>query len=441
MVLQVVSMIIPILKPVRFIENAVHSALAGILSKPQMANFIWLLSAVILGQCFNLSHIEKLLLGRKSDNAFSWFLSHAKISHETIWQALLTFAVHAFQAAGCAGYFILDDTIEKHSKFCRFIQGVCTLYDHVTGSYVKGKCYVFLYFAVSDRIRFPIGWKIYIPDSKTKYTLALELINEALSRGFRCSYVLVDSWFAVAPFLDALHRKGLRYTCELKSNNKIWVTADKKSFKFGLGQFFKYCSFATRKMVFGLWSQGNNKKVRAKYRTSSVTCQLCALDHQTVLVESWMEGAKYPKYLITNDLRLEAQAILEIYSWRWLIEEFFGDEKKLLDFEGARVRTYQAGAITLLILSCADLLLSLEIFRHSQKDSQSRALTASSMIAKIQEDNVQTLLEALKSEEEGETIAIKWLGMIKQKSTRYRRQRRELCNLSEEEPFENYMTG
>jgi hypothetical protein len=434
-------MIFPALKPVRFVQNAVQSALSGIFSKPQMTNFILLLSGIIIGQRLNLSYIEKLLLGRKSDNAFSWFLSHAKLNPDAIWQAILMFAVQAFHVGPCAGYFILDDTIEKHSKFCRFIQGVCTLYDHATGAYVKGKCYVFLYFAISDKIRFPIGWKIYVPNGKTKYTLALELIDEALSKGFRCSYVLVDSWFAIAPFLDSLHRKGLRYTCELKSNNKIWARCDNRSFKLGLRKFFNYCTFATKKMVFGLKTPGNDKEVKAKYRTSSVVCQLCALNHPTVLVESWMEGAKTPKYLITNDLRLEAQAILEIYSWRWLIEEFFGDEKKLLDFEGARVRNYQAGAITLLTLSCADLLLSLEIFRHSQADSQSRTLTFSSMIAKVQEENIQTLLEALGSEEEGEEIAIKWLGVLSKEGTRYRRERRILCPFFEEDVFENCMTG
>src|ERR1700719_809880 len=434
-------MIFPALKPVRFVQNAVQSALSGIFSKPQMTNFILLLSGIIIGQRLNLSYIEKLLLGRKSDNAFSWFLSHAKLNPDAIWQAILIFAVQAFHVCPCAGYFILDDTIEKHSKFCRFIQGVCTLYDHATGAYVKGKCYVFLYFAISDKIRFPIGWKIYVPNSKTKYVLALELIDEALLKGFRCSYVLVDSWFAIAPFLDSLHRKGLRYACELKSNNKIWARCDKKSFKLGLRKFFSYCTFATKKMVFGLKTPGNDKEVKAKYRTSSTVCQLCALNHPTVLVESWMEGAKNPKYLITNDLRLEAQAILEIYSWRWLIEEFFGDEKKLLDFEGARMRNYQAGAITLLTLSCADLLLSLEIFRHSQVDSQSRTLTFSSMIAKVQAENIQTLLEALSSEEKGEEIAIKWLGILRKESTRYRRARRVLYKLLEEDDFENRMTG
>lgn len=435
-------MIFPILKPVRLVEVAIRSSLSKLLSKPQLNNFIWLVSAIILGQKLILSHIQDLLLRRKSDNAFSWFLSHSKIDLESVWQAILLHAINAFGAAGCSGRFIIDDTIAKNSKFCRFIEGTCTLFDHATGSYVKGKCFVFLYFAVNDKIRFPIGWKIYVPNQKTKYTLALELIDEALARGLRCSYVLVDSWFAIAPFLDALTQRKLLYICELKSCNKIWAKADGgKSFKLGLKQFFGYCSFATKKNVFGLKTPGNDKEVKAKYKTSSATCQLCALDHRTVLVESWMDGAKDPKYLITNDLRLDAQAILEGYSWRWLIEEFFGDEKKLLDFEGARVRNYQAGAMMVLTLSCADLLLSLEIFQLSQANSQSRALTVSSMIAKVQEENIQILLAALEAGENDGYIAKKWLEVLSRKTTRYRRQRRELWNLSEEELPEVCMTG
>ena len=34
-------------------------------------------------------------------------------------------------------------------------------------------------FAINDKIRFPIGWKVYVPDQKPKYILALELIDEA----------------------------------------------------------------------------------------------------------------------------------------------------------------------------------------------------------------------------------------------------------------------
>jgi hypothetical protein len=62
------------------------------------------------------------------------------------------------------------------------------------------------------------------------------------------------------------------------------------------------------------------------------------------------------------------------------------------------------------------------------------------MIAKIQEENVQILLTAL-GETEGDLVATKWLGVLSKKSDRYRRQRRELCKLSEEEAEEAFMTG
>lgn len=425
-------MIIPQVKPLKFVQDSISAALSSVVSKPQLENFILLISSLLLGQKFNLSFIQRLLLNRKSDNAFSWFLSHSKLDLQKIWMALLAYAIQEFNLKDCLGRFIIDDTLQKHCKFCQFIEGVSSLFDHTTGTYVKGKCFVFLYFAFNEKIRFPIGWKVYVPNGKTKYILALELINEALSNGFNCSIVLVDSWYAIAPFLDALDEKKLLYVAELKSNNKIWLSCEGRAFKFGLKQFFTYCDFATKKTVLGLKTEGKSDPVRVKYTTLSANCQLCALDHRTVVVQSEMEGAKEKKYLVTNGVRLEAQAILEKYSWRWLIEEFFGDEKKLLDFEGARVRNYQAGAITVLTLSCADLLLSLEIFRISQKDSQSRSLTVSSMIKKIQEDNVQELLNILADKDKGEKFVIKWLEVLKREGSKFRRQRKVLQELYQE---------
>ncbi len=63
------------------------------------------------------------------------------------------------------------------------------------------------------------------------------------------------------------------------------------------------------------------------------------------------------------------------------------------------------------------------------------------MISKTQEENIQTLLEALKSEEIGDQIATKWLAVLKKGSTRRRRQRKELCELTEENTLEACMTG
>ena len=62
------------------------------------------------------------------------------------------------------------------------------------------------------------------------------------------------------------------------------------------------------------------------------------------------------------------------------------------------------------------------------------------MIAKTQEENVQILLTALKSAD-GDITATKWLGVLTKKGSRCRRQRRELCKISEDDAEETCMTG
>ena len=65
----------------------------------------------------------------------------------------------------------------------------------------------------------------------------------------------------------------------------------------------------------------------------------------------------------------------------------------------------------------------------------------SSMISRVQEENVQTLLTILADEGEGEYIAMKWLNVLKKKAERFRRQRREHIELQEENATEVCMFG
>ena len=67
--------------------------------------------------------------------------------------------------------------------------------------------------------------------------------------------------------------------------------------------------------------------------------------------------------------------------------------------------------------------------------------SVSSVIAKVQEENVQTLLMALEEADEGDRIAMRWLGVLSKRSGRYRRWRRELCKLSEEDAAEICLSG
>ena len=214
--LKVSVVIIPVLKPVPFIENALrcpsktslkatveqlHMAFVGthswttVQSKPyrEPPSRLQKRQCIFLVSC-RIQKLTQIISGKRSCLMLS----------------------NALKQPAVLGVLSSMTPLKSTPNFVALSRERALLYDHSTGSYVQGKCFVFLYFAINDKIRFPIGWKIYVPNQKTKYTLALELIDEALSQGFQCSYVLVDSWFAIAPFLDALIEEGSSYVCELK---------------------------------------------------------------------------------------------------------------------------------------------------------------------------------------------------------------------------------
>lgn len=67
-----------------------------------------------------------------------------------------------------SGRFIVDDTLEHHTKLCRFIHGVCKHWDHVFITNLSATCLVFLYYSQEGFIKFPIGWKIYFKGSEKR---------------------------------------------------------------------------------------------------------------------------------------------------------------------------------------------------------------------------------------------------------------------------------
>lgn len=425
-------MFIPVLRPLSFVESALKAGCENYLSKPQLRNLIWMVSCVIIGQRFCLSYISTLILAERSTNALSWFLTGSKICPVTLWRAVVYHCVKTFEIVGKPGRFIIDDTLEKHSKGAKVIHAVYWLWDHCIGAHVKARCVVVLYFAVSDSIKFPIGWRIYLKGGSKKYNLAKDLIKEALTMGFKVDYVLFDSWYAVSPLLNWLNHQNIKYICEIKQNNKIYVgLPDGRLLKLGIKEFFKCASFKCKKVTLG-FGNGKQGPERMVYSTFCVTVKLCALNHKTAILYSTKVDIDTNKILITNDLRLEAKGILEIYSYRWLIEEFFGTLKGALGYEGARVRSPKAGALALLILFCADLLLSLKAYQQSLKHSESRLPTVSSVIAKAQKENLTNLLDAISTPEKGEDISKKWIELVAQRTTHLRRQRRNLAEIATE---------
>jgi hypothetical protein len=77
----------------------------------------------------------------KSLSTLSEFLSDAKISTYEMQQLYLLRTIHLYKIKG--GYFLIDDTMLHHSKFCKWIHGVSILFDHALGTNLSAHCVVF----------------------------------------------------------------------------------------------------------------------------------------------------------------------------------------------------------------------------------------------------------------------------------------------------------
>jgi SRSO17 transposase len=62
---------------------------------------------------------------------------------------------------------------------------------------------------------------------KTKYTLAVEMMEDAINNGFPAWTALADSWFGIEPFVKELNRLKLSYILEITTKNKVKVNPDK----------------------------------------------------------------------------------------------------------------------------------------------------------------------------------------------------------------------
>ena len=143
----------PILTNVSWVVEGVNG-LDIRLTKPQKANLIRFLSALVLLNTMALSSVASWGLGIISVNALSHFMSHSGLSGELLMASAVRFAVQVMSLKGVAVKLAIDDTMEHHSKFCKCVANVYNLFDHALGTYCQAKCIVFAYLACQEFVFF-----------------------------------------------------------------------------------------------------------------------------------------------------------------------------------------------------------------------------------------------------------------------------------------------
>jgi len=432
------------------------SFLLPALTNSQFNNLTLIASALVLGANFNLTEINRMFLKEKSVSALSHFLSDAKFS--TIEMQAL-YASHAFfrhQIKKRKGYFIIDDTMTHHSKFCKWLHGVFVLFDHAIGTNLKARCIAVLYYSDGDSVKFPLTFRIYYQKTskmpwarrkkfthKTKNELAIEMLEWALEKGYPPCTVLADSWFGVEPFIKGLKRLKLSYIIEIKnslkireacSEPKLTPTGKLSKNQYDLKSLSDFFNLITDMITAGFAADEKlGKKTKILYHTKTTNVRLNAIPGKHRIVQSIDPSKDTIKYLLTNELTWESSKIITVYSYRWVIEEFFRNAKQLLDMEGVTIRSEQGLTTALCLVFYLDFILHLENCESTADNSQKEPKTIPSIVRRLQHENQVKFIN--KVQENGDFVK-KWIDVISANVDKKRKQSKPLTNLSFQEAEE-----
>ncbi len=418
----------PVIKPLSFVSQAVSSIYCK-LNKTQQATLTILLTSLFLLGSLTLTTIATGWLMTFTVNRLSHFLKYSPLSATGVLLAAIRWglAYMGMQNATCK--LVIDDTMEHHSKGCRTIANVYWLFDHVIGGCINARCIVFAYIVINECVRFPIGWRIYKRKGKNKWQLAIELVDEAINLGLSIDVVMFDSWFCVSGMINALVKRKLLFIADLKSNHTAEFIVQDTSRKIRLNviDVFKYAAHLGTPANLGLVNRDGGVSTQVLYETMAMTLFIPAFNRKLRCIRSIDKRTSGEKILITNALCWEAAKIISTYSQRWLIEEFFKNVKGFFGFEKACIRSEQAGALTLMLVSFADLLLSIQLWKNIHESSQNKLLTVSAIIAKAESENISNLLDVFdKDPEKFREIISTWLGMVEKRLCKERKARKNL---------------
>jgi putative transposase len=196
------------------------------------------------------------------------------------------------------GILILDD-----SFMLRYSSGkldLKKLKDTARSRWAYGYQVVLLIWT-NGKIRLPIGFRVFTCKYKetSKIELALELLKEAKTLGFKPEYILFDSWYASQSILAWLYQETWAFVTRLKRNRVLGssqLKTDKRPYFHKVGK-------------------------------------LRGLDFEVIIIRHGK------KYFCSSNTTLDRATIRAIYKRRQGIEEVFRCLKQELGWQGSRYRT------------------------------------------------------------------------------------------------------
>lgn len=297
----------------------------------------------------------------QSGNSFKKDTYYRLLSNSSYnWRKLLALSslkiiklLHKVQTASAIKVFIVDDTVEgKTGKYVegsrdglwsnkekRTIRGI----NVVSLSYSDGYSSFMLDFAIAmgnyARVKFEeftqeldirtTAYKRRLEIIDTKSKIALDMVKRAVKSGIYADYLLVDSWYSKPVFIKEMNDLGLKVISRIANNNKIWNFSDKEKTLSAI--------YEKHKKHKSIKSGQYGKKIQFKYFSVTV-------EHKNAgkLKIVFIKTADNLIPIVSTDLEINDEEIIEIYKRRWDIEQGYKELREYFGFGKEENRIYEA---------------------------------------------------------------------------------------------------
>ena len=246
------------------------------------------------------------------------FLRDEKLTPRLLWEQVSPLLTQSSDA-----YLIFDDTVldKRHS---RAIEMVRRQYSGNAHGIIKGIGVVnCLYLDPINQQFWLLDFRLFDPqtDGKSKLDHVRDMLQSLKQRGVLYQTVLMDSWYATTPIMKYLLKEQKTFYCPLKSNRKVDDSSAKEPYK----------------PVDELsWSQEELKQGKL------VKLHKFPLDVKVKLFRVEVSTHR-TDYIVTNDIAQNAvEAVKQISSLRWCVEQLHREEKQLTGMEQSQCRLARA---------------------------------------------------------------------------------------------------
>jgi hypothetical protein len=298
---------------------------------------------------------------KQSDDSLKKDVYYRLLSNSAYnWRSMLSLSatkilskLNKVQDANAIKVFILDDTIE--GKVGKNVEGSCdSLWSNKEKRTIRGINVVSLNYsdgfsnfmldftiAMNKYARVAVedftntidqrsnAYKRRLETMKGKSQIAIDMVSRAVKSGIYADYLLVDSWYSKPVFIKEMNALGLKVISRIANNNKIWNFIGKEK---TLEAIYNKCKeIKTEK------SGHYGKKI--KYRYFSVV-----VEHKNAgkLKIVFIKTKEKLIPIVSTDLTINDEEIIEIYKRRWDIEQGYKELRQHFGFGQEENRIYEA---------------------------------------------------------------------------------------------------